>query len=55
MQAVYKDSQRGEDQLLEIKDVCEKLLLDLVFYIAASVIHQKMCIVSWQLMLCLGG
>ena len=41
MQAVEKDTHRGADQLLVIKDVCKNLLLDLLFFTAASVIHQK--------------
>lgn len=46
MQCAYKDSQRGEDWLLEIKDTYKKLLLDLLFFMAASVIHQKRFTVS---------
>jgi hypothetical protein len=32
MEAVYKDSQINGDQLLETKDICEKPLLDSVFF-----------------------
>lgn len=41
MLAVDKDTHRGADQLLGVRDVSKNLLLDILFFIAASIIHQK--------------